>query len=148
MTKSIYACCHSLKSKPPNGHFSSFKTSLFQNHPLCNFCHTWRTLLIISNKEDGIILQFLYKLYVYFYHFEIELQQHRYTHKHTYHFALVAQKANCVLGCIKKRSGQHRLSPSTWLLWGPIWSTASKPGALSTRKMQSSWNKSRGRPLR
>ena len=40
------------------------------------------------------------------------------------------------------------LSPSTRLLWGAIWSTASRPGAPSTGMMWSSWNRSRGGPLR
>jgi len=40
------------------------------------------------------------------------------------------------------------LSPSTQLLWGPTWSTASRPGAPSTGRMWSSWSGSRGGPLR
>jgi len=40
------------------------------------------------------------------------------------------------------------LCPSTQLLWGPICSTASRPGAPSRERMWSSWRGSRGGPLR
>ena len=40
------------------------------------------------------------------------------------------------------------LSLCAQLLWGPIWSTSTRPGASSTRKAQNSWYKSRGGPLR
>ena len=39
------------------------------------------------------------------------------------------------------------LCPSPPLLWGPIWSTASRPGAPSTGRMWSSCSGSRGGPL-
>jgi len=39
------------------------------------------------------------------------------------------------------------LCPSTQLLWGPIWSTASRPRAPSTGRTKSSWSGCRGGPL-
>ena len=49
--------------------------------------------------------------------------------------ALAAQKANCVLGCIEKGvtcREREVTVPLSQLLRGPIWSTASKPGTVST----------------
>ena len=64
---------------------------------------------------------------------------------------LAAWKANYILDCIKRRvTSRERevIVPIYQFLWGPIWNTASRRGAPTTRKMQSFWNGSRGGPLR
>ena len=58
---------------------------------------------------------------------------------------LAAWEANCVLDCIKKRGGQLGEGGDCPLYSrGPMWSTVSRPGALSTGRTWSSWSKSRG----
>ena len=59
------------------------------------------------------------------------------------HYALVALKANSMLGCIKQ-GVTSRGEGSALALWSPIWSTVSRPAASSTRRMQSGWSRSRG----
>lgn len=55
----------------------------------------------------------------------------------------------CVRTGLGKPTGQGRqLSPSTLCLWDPIWGSAFRSGASSTRKpLACCWNESRGRPL-
>ena len=62
-----------------------------------------------------------------------------------------SRKANCVLGCIKKEvasSEREGIVPLYSALVRPHLDNASRPGAPSTKKMQSSWSGSRGGPLR
>ena len=53
---------------------------------------------------------------------------------------LAAQKANCILGCIKRRVGSRLrdvIGSLCSTLMRPIWSTACRSGATSTRRMWS-----------
>lgn len=58
-------------------------------------------------------------------------------------FVFATQNANCLLGCIKRGVGSGRRAVSV-LGSTPVWSPASRPGAVSTRKTWSYWNKCRG----
>ena len=64
---------------------------------------------------------------------------------------LIAQKANCILGCIKSivasRSGEVILA-STLVWWDPTRIAESSFGALSTGKTWTCWSGSRGQPER
>jgi len=56
--------------------------------------------------------------------------------------ALAAQKADGILGCIKRSVGSRsgRFSSCSALPWGgPIWSPGSSSGLPSSRKMRSYW---------
>jgi len=52
------------------------------------------------------------------------------------------------LGASYLRSEREAIIPLYSALGGPIWSTESRPGAPSTRKMQSSWRRSQRRATR
>ena len=56
-----------------------------------------------------------------------------------------AWKANCIPGCVNRgvAAGRGRgLPPSALPSGGPIWSTASRPGAPNTGGVQSCWSRS------
>ena len=60
---------------------------------------------------------------------------------------VAAQKANFILSCVKGEVAIREKEVILLLcsaLWGLIWSTALRPGAPSTRRMQSCWSGSRG----
>jgi len=62
--------------------------------------------------------------------------------------ALAAQKANNILSCTKSSvtSRLRGVCPSSLLWWDPIWSPASRFGALSTGKTRTCWIGFRGGP--
>ena len=66
--------------------------------------------------------------------------------------ALAVQKANCILSCIRRavasREREVIVAPQLCPCEGPIWSTASRPAAYSTRKIYSSRNRLGGGPQR
>jgi len=67
----------------------------------------------------------------------------------TWPCVLAAQKANHILGCIKRSvasSFRGEFCPAIPLWWEPTWSPASSCGALNTGKTWTCWNASRGGP--
>ena len=61
---------------------------------------------------------------------------------------LAAWKANSASKEVRPAERGRWLSPSIQLLWGPIWSTASRPGAPSTGRTWNSGYRSREGPPR
>ena len=68
--------------------------------------------------------------------------------------ALAVQKANCILGCIKRAVLAGHLPKRRWfssttpLLGNPAWSTTFRSGILSRKEMQTYKSRFRGRPLK
>jgi len=63
--------------------------------------------------------------------------------------AFTVQKANRILGCVKRSvTSRSREVIVSLCSADPTWSTASNPGAPSTRRTWSCWNRSRGGPQR